>query len=108
MSRLNVLLATALLAVSASVAAQVEVPRDPGSYPKVPGQSDVPVAPDAGTRAPSGSGMVVVPPKTGTEGETVVKPPKEVDPGILSPPETAERQNPKESEGGKRAPAQPK
>jgi hypothetical protein len=35
--------------------------------------------------APANSGMVVVPPKTGTEQTTVVTPPKNVDPGITAP-----------------------
>ena len=69
----------------------------------VPEQPDTRNAPAPSVKAPANSGVVVVPPKTGTE-EMVTKP-RNVDPEMSSSTDDIDRKNQKESgkkSGGKK------
>jgi hypothetical protein len=93
MNRLCTTLAAGLFSLSVSAWAQTSVPAKPDTH-NVPAPS---------VKAPSNSGVVVVPPKTGTE-EMVTKP-KNVDPEMGSATDDIDRKNQKENqkESGKKS-----
>lgn len=83
-------LTAVILFFSASAWSQGQAPAMPGSsakpaIPATPGNGKMPPA-----DAASGSGMVVVPPQTGTES---IKTPPDVDPQITKPTEEIDRKN---------------
>lgn len=86
MKRLCITLTAGLLSLCAFAWAQTSMPAKP----------DMQNIPAPSVKAPSNSGVVVVPPKTGTE-EMVTKP-KNVDPEMSSATDDIDRKNQKESD----------
>jgi hypothetical protein len=115
MKPLYTILLAALCTATAPAWAQTRVERAPDPVTKQPpdtgpgkipdpGLSNLPDA-SGGTQsdssgasgdAPTSTGIVKVPPSTGTE--RVVKPPKSVDPGITAPTDDIDRKNRQKSE----------
>jgi hypothetical protein len=112
MKTLYATLIATLCAMSAPTLAQTSIEKAPDPITKTPaeppsgktpdpGLSNLPDAPRGAGADTSGdsvtnTGVVKVPPSTGTEN--VIKPPKNIDPGITEPTDDIDRKNRQKSE----------
>lgn len=116
MKTLYATLITALCAMTVPASAQTSVEKAPHPATRTPAEPPPGKVPDPGLSnlpdprpdtlpdssgdssgdSPANSGIVKVPPPTGTEN--VVKPPASIDPGITEPTEDIDRQNRQKSE----------
>jgi hypothetical protein len=99
----SAIMAAALCAVALASQAQTAIEKAPDPLTKkAPGTKAPPTdgatrgMPDAASGMPANSGIVKVPPTTGTE--EMVTQPRNVDPGIAAPTKGIDRKNQQESE----------
>jgi hypothetical protein len=96
------LCAVSLVSLSAWAQTAIEKAPDPllkkapGTSAKTPDEDAIRGAPDASSGTPANTGIVKVPPTTGTEG--MVTKPRNVDPEIAAPTKDIDRKNQQESE----------